>query len=532
MSIARALLAPALAGASGLALLASHPPVGAWPLTFVAPGLLLASLWVEDDDARAQGRRPRAARLGALAGLSTFAPMLSWLVLPAGVVGWGLLVAVQAGWAALLAVLLRPALAWRTLPLVTAVVWTGIDAWRAVWPLNGFGWGAIAYAHVDGSWLLPTARILGGRGITFLVVLISAAGAVAIRMAAGALRGRAEGDLEHDLDHRTRVPLSFLVGGLLASVLLTVEPPPATGSLDILAVQGNDVRHWELDEREPDAPLRITTALRDASLAAIAADGPPDLTVWPESSVDRDPWTTRGAPLGALAGEVAAASGRLLTGASLDGPDPATERLIAALLLEDGFHEVDRYVKRRLVPFGEFIPLRRWLDWFPPLEQIPRDARPATEPQVLEVAPGVRAAVVICFESVFTEVVRSNVLAGEAPAQLLLTLTNDASFGDSAEPAQHLAQSQLRAVETGRHVVHAALSGSSAFVTPDGQLQQATEVFTVDTIRAEVPLVEGLTPYLRSGDVLGWVTRFLVLVMAAVAVRTWRSRTRVPQGDG
>src|SRR6056297_845077 len=271
MIVARALSAPLLAAASGLALLASHPPVGAWPLTFVAPGLLLAALWVDDAEARAQGRRSRAGRLGALAGLTTFAPLLSWLVLPAGVVGWGLLVGVQAGWSAVVAMLLRPAIGWRTLPVVAAVVWTGIDAWRAIWPLNGFGWGAIAYAHADGSWLLPSARILGGRGITLLVVLIGAAAAVAVRMAVGAFRRREEGDLERDLDRRTRVPLSFLVGGLLASVLLTVEPPAEEGSIDVLALQGNAVRHWELPEREADAPLRIATALRDETLRAIEA---------------------------------------------------------------------------------------------------------------------------------------------------------------------------------------------------------------------------------------------------------------------
>ena len=525
MSPLRPALAPGLAAASGLALLASHPPVGWWALTFVAPALLLAALWSESAVAAAAGRRPRLFLLGALAGLSTYGPLLSWLLLPAGVVGWGLLVGVQAVWFGILARLLAPALAWRSLPLVTAVVWTGVDAWRSVWPLNGFGWGSIAYAHVDGSWMLPTARILGGRGITFLVVLIGTAAALAIRLGASAYRDRADGDLERDLDRRTRLPLALLVGGLMASVLLIVEPPAEEGTLDVLAVQGNDVRHWEQTERDPDAPLRITTALTERTLAEIEANGAPDLTVWPESSVDRDPFTPRGEPLRELADQAAAASGRLLTGASLDGPDPTTDRLIAALLLEDGFHEVDRYVKRRLVPFGEFIPLRRWLEWFPPLDQIPRDAQPATGAQLLEVVDGVTAAVVICFETVFADVVRTNLLAGDQPGRLILSLTNDASFGDSAEPAQHLAQSQLRAVETGRWVVHAALSGSSAFVAPDGRVEQATELFTVDAIRAEVPLVAGLTPYLRIGDVLGWLTRLGAVLALGVALHgVWSAR--------
>ena len=184
------------------------------------------------------------------------------------------------------------------------------------------------------------------------------------------------------------------------------------------------------------------------------------------------------------------------------------------------------------MPFGEFIPLRALLAWFPPLDQIPRDAQPATEPQSMEVVDGVRAAVVICFETIFADVVRSNVLAGDAPAEIVFSLTNDASFGDSAEPAQHLAQTQLRAVETGRWFVHAALSGSSAFVAPDGRVDQATALFTVDSIRAEIPLVAGSTPYLAVGDVLGWVTRFAVLLAAAFLVQASLRQRRAKGADG
>ncbi len=530
MSAVRAAAAPVVAAAAGLALLAAHPPLGWWPLSFLSPALLVAALWLESADATTRGRSPRAFRLGVVAGLSTFAPLLHWLILPAGIVGWGLLVAVQSLWMGLLAWLLVRALTWRTLPIVAATLWTGMDAWRAIWPLNGFEWGAIAYAHVDGSWLLPAARLLGGRAITFLVVLISVAAAVAVRMAAGAVRHRGDGELETDLDRRTRAPLTMLVAGLLASVLLTVEPPATSGAIEVLAVQGNDVRHWERSRPDPDPPLRIATALRDRTRAEIAADGAPDVTVWPESSIDRDPFAPRGEPLAALARDAATASGRLLTGVSLDGPDPATERLIGALLLEDGFNERDRYIKRRLVPFGEFIPLRRWLEWFPPLAQVPRDAQPGSVSQSVEVVEGVPAAVVICFETLFTRVVRTNVLAADEPAEVLFTLTNNASFGDTAMPQQHLAQSQLRAVETGRWVVHAALSGSSAFISPDGRLDQATELFTVDAIRAEIPLAQGLTPYLRVGDVVGWLTRIVlaaaVVAVVATAVRSRRATSR------
>jgi apolipoprotein N-acyltransferase len=451
-----------------------------------------------------------------LGAAATFGPLLSWLILPAGFVGWGLLFLIQAAWFGLFAVIVRPWLRHAALPVVAAVAWTGIDAWRSLVPLNGFEWGAIAYAHVDGSWMLPVARLGGGRGITLLVVRVSAAAFVAVVRTWTTVAERDGGPVDVSL-RQARWPIALVVGGLLVSVLATIEPPAEDGELDVLVVQGNDVRHWE-EGRDPGAPERIATIMRNRTVAAIDRDGPPDLTVWPESSIDRDPWTERGSPLAELADEAAAASGRLLTGASLDGPDPASERWVAGLLLEDGFDEIDRYLKRRLVPFGEYIPARSLFDWFPPLEQVPRDARPGEHAQTVEVVDGVQAAVVICFETVFTDIVRTNVMASEDPAELLIVLTNDASFGDSAEPAQHLAQTQLRAVETGRWAVHGALSGSSAFVDPDGRTYQDTELFVQDDIRQQVPLVSGTTPYLVIGDVLGLITRLATLLLSVVAL--------------
>jgi apolipoprotein N-acyltransferase len=195
----RALLAPALAAGAGLAVLVAHPPVGWWWTTFLAPALLLAALSSDAAAATAEGRGVRAARLGALAGVVAFAPMLSWLILPAGVVGWGLLVLTQTAWMAVLAAAAAARLTSAWLPLVTAVAWTGIDAWRAVVPLNGFEWGALKFAHVDGSWLLPTARLVGGRGITFLTVLIGAAAFVVVRSAWRDVREREDRSFEQAL---------------------------------------------------------------------------------------------------------------------------------------------------------------------------------------------------------------------------------------------------------------------------------------------------------------------------------------------
>lgn len=504
-------------------MLVSHPPVGWWWMSFLAAPLLLAALASDARAADAEGRGVRAGRLGLVVGAATFAPLLSWLILPAGFTGWGLLVAVQAGWFGVLGLLLRPLLVHPALPLVTAVAWTGIDAWRAIVPLNGFEWGAIAYAHVNGSWLLPVARLVGGRAITFLVVLIGAAAFVVLRDTIRATRERGGQPMDAAL-RAVRGPIAMLVAGLLVSVLATIEPPPEVRELDVLAVQGNDIRHWE-EQRPRDTPLTIATNLRDLTIEAVEQGGAPDLTIWPESSIDRDPNSAQGANLRPLVADAAAAAGTLLAGATLDGPDPATTRFVAASLYEGGFDETDRYAKRQLVPFGEFVPARPLLDWFPPLDQVPRDTIPG-EPHSLTLPSGVQVAPIICYETMFPNIVRSQIQAGERDAQIILTLTNNASYGDSPMPSQHLAQSQLRAVETGRWVVHAAISGSSAFVAPDGTVEQATPLFEMTTIRRSVPLVEGSTPYLVIGDVVGWLTRLLAAGLAFVAAVTARSRRR------
>jgi apolipoprotein N-acyltransferase len=485
-------------------LYAAHPPRDLTLLAFAVVPLLVVALRVAGGgDARDRDATPpgigHAVTLGALAGVIAYGPMISWLIAPAGVIGWALLVAIQATWLAVWAALVAPWLRSRWLPLVAGGLWVGMDALRGRVPLSGFGWGTLGYAQVGTEWFTPLGRLLGAHGITFAVVVLSVAGLESLLALWGG-----------NQDPPPAAPLVQLVGAALMTTLVTVGAPPVSGSLDVLAVQGNDIRHWI--EQPPAAPRVIATNLRDLTIGAVERDGPPDLAVWPESAIDRDPSHPAWADLGELARESAQAAGLLVTGVALDGPDPSRERIIGALLL-DGSGEIDRYVKRRLVPFGEYVPARSWLSWFPPLDQIPRDAVPGEGPRSFVVADGVRVAVAICFETLYGDLVRTNVLADAQPAGLILAITNDASFRDSAEPAQHLAQSRMRAIETGRWVVHAALSGSSAFVDPDGRVHEATDLFTATTIRRDIPLAVGSTPFLLSGDVVGTSGALLVLIV-------------------
>jgi apolipoprotein N-acyltransferase len=517
--------AAVLAAAAGLAIYLAHPPAGLWPAAFAAPGLLVAAVRLVDE------RRARdVAGLGLLAGLVAYLPMIVWLATPAGYLAWVLLASIQAAYLAVFAWLVRPTVRRAWVVVAAPMLWVGQDAWRALWPLSGFGWGEIGYAHVAGSWMLPMARIVGVHGLTLMTALVSVLAYDIVRRTVDttspgdALATRAMAGLPSA--QRASVGLAV---ALLGSVVLTVGPPAETGAtLDVLGVQGNALDEPIEDFREEDRV--IAQRHLDETVAAVDVAGAPDLAVWAESAIDRDPYGAGGQDLLPFVTDAAAAvDGNLLFGSDLDAPDDRFERVM--VLADADGAPVDRYQKRHLVPFGEFVPARSAIGWFPGLDQVPRDAIPGPSEQSLAVN-GVPIAVGICFESLFPTVIRDNVLAGnrETGAGFLVIATNDHAFGPTAEPAQHLDQSRMRAVETGRWVLHVSISGRSSFVDPEGRLHGLAPLWEVASTRREVPVVTGLTPFLAVGDVVGIVTRLLfvaamgfMLALAVLARRRGRS---------
>ncbi|MDQ3973342.1 MAG: apolipoprotein N-acyltransferase, partial [Actinomycetota bacterium] len=283
-------------------------------------------------------------------------------------------------------------------------------------------------------------------------------------------------------------------------------------------VQGNNLELPPVTTRMSDARVERIVDLMVATTARLAAD-PPQVTVWPENALDADP---RDDP--ALRRRLDEAlrllGGRpLLVGTLLDGPRPGTF-LNAIVQFGPGARIEDLYVKRRLVPFGEYVPGRRWLDWIPPLEQIPTDGIPGEGPKVFHVA-GAVIGPVTCFESLFPRLVHSQIRAG---AEALVVTTNNASFGRTPASRQHLAFSQLRAVETGRWVLHAGISGISAVVSPDGRVSQRSALFEQVVVRDRLPLVTGQTVATRTGDLVGTASQ-VVAATGLVGLAVARRRT-------
>jgi apolipoprotein N-acyltransferase len=246
--------------------------------------------------------------------------------------------------------------------------------------------------------------------------------------------------------------------------------------------------------------------------------------VWPENASDMDPFHDHQARQ-LIDSAVQAAGVPVLVGAVLDGPGDHVRN--AAVVWSPTTGPGAIYVKRHLVPFGEYLPFRAVLSRLVGrFSLIGHDFVPGHTPGVLTVGP-VRLGDVICFEVADDGVVRDTVTGG---GRLLVVQTNNATYehvgdsGDGGETAQQLAMSRLRAVEHGRAVVVAATSGVSALIAPNGRVLQRSGVFRPALLVARLPLRDAQTVADRLGP---WPERVLTLLAAVMLAATLPRRRRV-----
>jgi apolipoprotein N-acyltransferase len=248
---------------------------------------------------------------------------------------------------------------------------------------------------------------------------------------------------------------------------------------------------------------------------ALAQD-PPDLVVWGEGSLDpgaaADPQTRE-----AVTAAIAAVGAPTLAGAVIDDQDGSQHT--STLAFDGTGAVVDRYDKVRLVPFGEYVPWRERLGFLDAIDQVAVDRVPGEEIHDLKVPglPPIRAP--ICYENSFPSIDREMVRLG---AQMLVVTINNASYERTAASEQHLLMSRLRAVENGRWVVHAAVSGISAFIDERGRVVDSRGLFEPATMRHEVTASTRITPYTRFGDWVPWGS--IVLVLGLIALPRGRKR--------
>jgi apolipoprotein N-acyltransferase len=315
---------------------------------------------------------------------------------------------------------------------------------------------------------------------------------------------------------------------------LPLDPVPArAGTTVVAAIQGDVPRARSLAAQLNDETVTLNHVAATDKLAAQVAAGklaPPDLVIWPENATDIDP--TKYPPIYQQIASAATAIGRpILVGAVLQNPQRN-----AGLLWLPGKGPTTLYVKRRLVPFGEYIPFRSLISKITSLTQLqPNDFVPGHETVVFNVGQ-IRLGDVICYEVAFDDLVRSEVNGG---ANLLSMQSNDATFerdalaGESGETSQQLAMARIRAVEFDRAVVVASTTGYSAIIAPDGHLIARSGLWQQAELEARVPLLSYSTLADRVGAWPEWVIVALTaLALGLAAARAYfdrrKSRRRTP----
>ena len=465
---------------------------------FVAP---IPLLWL------VRGSRPgRAALCGFAFGLAYFGALLYWILL-FGELGWAALVIMSAGFTAAFGAL-APAVWRREHPVLgtlgLAGLWTVIEWIRGMIPLGGFGWGQLGVTQVDAP-ALPLASIGGVWALSFLVMVV--AGLLLLAW-------------ERWGSGRRAAALVLAAGALVLAVVPASIPIPAPDgrTLDVATIQVDVASVQDLVGADEDVAVAQLNIDRHLELA----DDPPDLVVWGEGALDPGV-TSDPLQMTAVSQAIATVGAPTIAGAVTDDPD-GTERTVT-LAFDGTGRIVDRYVKVKLVPFGEYVPFRRELGWISATDQVPVDRTPGTDVSLISIPGLPPIGTPICYENSFPSIDREMTNEGAA---FLVVVINNASYDRTAASEQHLQMSRLRAVENGRWVVHAAVSGISAFIDERGDVVDSRGLFEPATMRAMVRASDRRTLFTRLGDWVPWGS--MILVVGLIALPRSRRRPRREPG--
>jgi apolipoprotein N-acyltransferase len=251
----------------------------------------------------------------------------------------------------------------------------------------------------------------------------------------------------------------------------------------------------------------------------------PDVVLWPENSTDIDPFANPDI-YATIDGAVAAIDVPVLLGVIVDGPEQGQARNVGLVWDPETGPSQDWYVKRHLVPFGEYIPLRDQLASLTSrLDQIARDMVPGEEPGVLDMGP-VTVGTMMCFDVAYDDTIADNVRNG---AEVMVVQTNNATYYGSDQPEQQWGIERVRAVETGRDLAVASVNGISGFVAADGSVVDRTTSRTQQVLSAQMTTATGITWGVRlgAGLELGFSLLALGGVLTALLLRR-RSRGQTP----
>ncbi len=367
-----------------------------------------------------------------------------------------------------------------TLPLL----WFSME-WLKGWVLTGFPWLSTGYAHID-SPLSGFAPLLGVYGVGSLSIVISL--------------------LLLLVQQKNPVSLIMIcLIGFAGYGLKQIDWTKESGKpLNITMIQGNIPQEmkWRRDDRQE---------ILDTYWDATKLNWGSDLVVWPEVAIPGRSEDLQDDILVPMSMQASENNSNLLTGIVVS--DWMKREYYNSMILMGDNQGV--YHKRHLVPFGEYYPFRQLLSFMKSYIRIPMsDMKPGPDEQIMMSVNGVKLGVSICYEDVFSRDINRDLPA----ANILVNTSNDAWFGDSLAPHQHLEIAQMRSLETARPMVRSTNTGQSAFIDYKGSIIDTTEQFKAQTLTADIQGRTGSTPFLYFAKIQSWLA-FLIFGLSILMIR-------------
>ena len=359
-------------------------------------------------------------------------------------------------------------------PLIFVV----LEEVRNRFPFGGFGWARVAYSQADAPYAAIASR---GGAISLSAITVLIAGFVYFT-------------INKKVNLLLLVPLlAFLIPNNIA----------ISNQTSVLMVQGN------VPELGLDFNARAKQVFNNhvnQTKVALAENKKIDFVVWPENAVDVDPYTNKD-----VYETLESFDKPLIIGAILG----KGEKLFNTSILWGDITQ-DIYFKQHLTPFGEYIPLRSLAKKISPLVNQVNDFSPGNGQKIFTIGQA-KIAPVICFELIDDEIL----VEAAKGSNILVVQTNSATFGTSAESAQQLSISRIRAIEHSRNVVSVSTTGISAVIDFKGKVLNETSMGTAEHVFADVGLIEQSSPRDRYGD---WASVFTLMWLLVVARRAYALR--------
>lgn len=376
--------------------------------------------------------------------------------------------------------------------LAAPAIWTALEFLRT-WLFTGFPWELLGYSQYDHLWLIQVADLLGVYGVSSLIVLVNTV------LTLGILLWLDKPWHDQNINLQTMVKTTVATAIVLAFTL--AYGLYRTGSIDdtaasapqakVAVIQGNIDQAVKWD---PKFQVLTSATYRNLSLKVAAQDV--DLVIWPETATPfyflHDQNLSR-----IVIDAVQTANTHFIIGSpSFTVKSETYDYHNSAYMVSPEGIPRGKYDKVHLVPFGEYVPLKRWLPFIKKMVAQVGDFKSGTSGKTMEWQQH-RVGMQICYEVIFPALARAMV---QNDAHLLVNITNDAWFGRTSAAYQHYSMAVFRAVENRRWLARAANTGISGFIDPCGRIVEASPLYEEATVTAQVALLKQKSFYTRWGD--------------------------------